>query len=147
MGAVNPAEVANVERAMGEFPMADALASVNITRESLAKHLKRDLNAKETKLLKVKQDSKADEVMRQVIESTGGVAKKQNKYDEILSTTEEKVISVEVAALSIRQKAREDAQKLLGLYPNEKLDINANGSLTVEVVKFGGTQAHEDAPG
>ena len=43
-------------------------------------------------------------------------------------------------------KAVETGLKLNQAYPNEKIDLNAQGTLTVEVVKFGDNSTPEDAP-
>ena len=75
-------------------PITAALAAQKITPEYLAKKLKRELNAKETK----------------VFHANGEV-----------------VYSKPMIAWGIRQKARQDAHKLLDHYPSEKHDVNVSG--------------------
>ena len=80
--------------------MEPVLGKVGITREYLAKELKRELNAKETKVF-------------------------HNKDTGV-------IYSKKMIAWTIRQKAREDAQKLLGLYPAEKREITFHEGITVD---------------
>ena len=93
-------------KSAGQEAGADAIQASNdairlaaeregITCEYLAKKLKRELNAKETKVFNPKGNSKAEGL----------------------------IYSKPLVLWDIRQKARMDAQKLIGLYAPTKLDI------------------------
>jgi len=89
----------SVEELNGVDPIHKALDSQGITPMYLAKRLKRELNAKEVKVFK-----------SMVYGGDGECG------DEI-------IYSKPLVAWAIRQKARQDAHKLRGDYPAEKLDI------------------------
>lgn len=106
------------------YTMGDALKKTGITMDYLAKKLKLELNSKEVKFLKVKKNVKADEVSSQINKLLGKDGKPMKKrYVIIEETAEEMVVAVNIKYMSIRQRAREDAQKLMGLYPAEKREI------------------------
>ncbi len=95
-----------------------ALYKEGINETFLAKKLKSELNAKEVKAFK----------------STSG--DRENGF------TTEVVYSKRLVAWDIRQRARMDAQKLLGLYPAEKvehsgtIDVGMGADLTPEKWKL-----------
>jgi len=107
-------------------PMFGVLTSRGITMESLARDLKRELKAKETKIFKVK---------RGLIELPNAETKIR-RYRTIMATNEEIVIAVSHIAWGVRQSARQDAQKLLNLYPPERHELSGPGGKPVEI---GGT--------
>jgi hypothetical protein len=125
--AVTREEVDQELRRQGIPAMADVFEALGITREGLGKQLKRELRAKETKLLKLKRDGKADAIIAEIVRDMDSVApgskKKPEKVKILHQTTEELLVAVDVANWSVRQRAREDAQKLLGLYPAERKEI------------------------
>lgn len=79
----------------GRDPMNEALDSNKITVDYLAKKLKRELNAKETKA-------------------------------QIPKGEKEFAYSKAMVAWDVRQKARQDAHKLRGDYPAEKMEHSGN---------------------
>lgn len=114
------------------YTMGDALSKRGITKDYLAQKLKAELDSKEVKFLKVKKNIKADAVSKQIEDLIGKDGKpKPKKYVIIEETSEEMVIAVDVKHFSIRQRAREDAQKLLGVYPAEKKEISGGLDLSI----------------
>jgi len=122
MAKVTQEQVEQEIRNAGGIPMSDALAAVGITKTTIAKQLKRELRAKEIKFHKIKRDMLTEGVIAEIEALGGPVEKTKDKYKTIAKTSAEILVAVEVAALGIRQHAREDAQKLLGLYPAEKYE-------------------------
>jgi len=108
-------------------PMFGVLTSRGITMESLARDLKRELKAKETKIFKVK---------RGLIELPNAETKIR-RYRTIMATNEEIVIAVDQIAWGVRQSARQDAQKLLNLYPPERHELSGPGGKPVETGALG----------
>ncbi len=95
----------DVQRAIGN-PITEVFGKLGITPEYLARKLKRELNAKETKVFNPKGNDSEEGLL----------------------------YSKPLIAWSIRQRAREDAQKLLGLYPAEKHELNIPGVLTIDQI-------------
>jgi hypothetical protein len=115
-------------------PHIEALAQCKITPLYLAKKHKQELNAKETKFQKVKRGPAFE-----APETTEGI-KGGTQYREIYSTAEEVVIAIDTIAWDVRQRARMDAQKLMNLYPAEKLDVGGTLDITginIQLVKPG----------
>ena len=92
-------------------PIEEVCRKEGICEVYLAKKLKRELNAKETKVFNPKGNSKAEGL----------------------------IYSKALVAWDIRQKARMDAQKLLSLYPPEKHEVKHDlaGSLMEIAVQAG----------
>ncbi len=105
-------------------PMQVALASRGITMSSLAQDHKRELKAKETKIIKVKRG--AIDIAKLPVEAESSKCKaiKPRGYRIIMATADEIVIAVDFVAWGVRQNARMDAQKLLNLYPAEKREVS-----------------------
>jgi hypothetical protein len=106
--------------------VADTKATMEangLTADVFVKRLKAELNAKETKIIKVKKNAGADAVMAEILAATGGKGKKVSGIKVLYETSEEKVLAVNVVAWGIRQNARVDGQKLLDMYPVEKRDL------------------------
>ena len=105
-----PVELDEHLRSIDGTPMADVLQEVGITKKRLAVKLKEALNAKIRKPLKLK-----------------GWFDKRKKLPEgyriIKGTDEETLIELSDGDWSIREGARKDAQKLLGLYPVETFKV------------------------
>jgi hypothetical protein len=97
-------------RSIDGAPMADVLHEIGITKKGLAVKLKEALDAKIRKPLKLK-----------------GWFDKRKKlpdgYSIIKGTAEETLIELCDADWSIREGARKDTQKLLGLYPAETFKV------------------------
>ena len=90
--------------------ITEALQGQGITPEYLAKKLKRELNAKETKVF----------------------------YDR---KTGEVVYSKKLVAWEIRQRARQDAHKLLGHYPATRHEVaGKDGEPITFILNMGGRQ-------
>jgi len=94
--------------------MALALKTEGVDEKDLARRLRIDLDRKETKLLKIKGG--IIDWSKYLPESSQVVQDQQSLYRVIASSAEETLIALEVDALGIQVDAREDAQKLLGLY-------------------------------
>lgn len=78
-----------------------------LTPGLLAKYLMQELEAKESRIVKIK----------------GRMDKsKEKKYDLVAEGPEESVISVQVPDMPTRQRARMDAHRLRGDYPAEKVE-------------------------
>ena len=109
MGEISQAQQETIQDIMASFH--DALKKEGINERLIAKKLKRELNAKETKVFNPKGNSKAEGL----------------------------IYSKALVAWDIRQKARMDAQKLLSLYPPEKHEVkhDLTGSLMEIAVQAG----------
>ena len=110
--------------------IAAALASKGITLDFLATRLKREINAKETKFIKVKKSQLLDDAVKAlreefnaILAGDGKSLKAAPKLKIVAETTEEMIIAVNVRAWGVQQRAREDAQKLLDLYPAQKQKV------------------------
>ena len=104
--------------------IAEALASKGIDLEYLTRKLKSELNAKETRFIKIKKHGKVDDVINQIVKLQGGEAKEKKRGVKVIEeTTEEVLLAVNVRAWGVQQRAREDAQKLLDLYPAQKQKV------------------------
>ena len=117
-------------------PMVEVLNSRGITKDFLARKLKAELNAKETKFIKLKKNQLLSDAVKEIkaeVRETLKTAKLNLKDARgakvVYETTEEMIIAIDVKSLGIRQKAREDAQKLLELYPDPKLNVDFTGNL------------------
>ena len=109
-----------------EFMVNQPCDSVNelethgITVDYLIKKLKRELNAKETKIIKIKGAVKQEDLPKgfKVIGTSGHLS--YDKEGAEVFGDGETVIRYDPQALGIRQKGRMDAHKLRGDYPAEK---------------------------
>ena len=118
--------------------MREALAVHRITPDYLARKLKSELNAKETKFFKLKRSVAVDRALQEMAEALG-IKSKNVKYKIIAETGEEQLVAVDVKSLGIRQRAREDAQKLLDAYPDSKLKVDLPDTLKIRVTLDDGT--------
>ena len=118
--------------------MREALAVHRITPDYLARKLKSELNAKERKFFKLKRSLTADKVLQEMVNSLG-IKSNKVKYKIIAETGEEQLVAVDVKSLGIRQRAREDAQKLLDAYPDSKLKVDLPDTLKIRVTLDDGT--------
>jgi hypothetical protein len=98
-------------------PFGPILDKHGITADALAKELKKELSAKETKFIKIRRNAQADEIVRQITDSVGA-KKRVSKVKVVHETTEEQIIAVDVVNWTTRQNARIDAHKLRGDYPS-----------------------------
>jgi len=121
-------------------PTVQALNNSGTTLESLLKDLNKERKAKETKIIKVRRNAQADEVVRQITESVGA-KQKASKVRIIHETTEEQVIAIDVVNWSVRQTARMDAHKLRGDYAPQKLEIDLPKPLVILEDTSGGKRA------
>jgi len=83
-------------------PNREAMSAEGMDLSYLLKKLKREMNAKETKVFKG--------------------ASKDFEDGKLTETYEEAIYSKPLIAWDVRQKARQDAHKLRGDYPSEKVD-------------------------
>jgi hypothetical protein len=118
----------NAVEAIGN-PIHEAMLGQGITPLYLARKLKRELNAKEPKIVKVKGAVNPDSLPRGYkIRAQSGMiihsAEGGQDYGD-----GETVIEYKVDNIGIAQKARMDAHKLRGDYPIERHELN--GSITV----------------
>jgi hypothetical protein len=105
-------------------PVEDAFSDEGITLKYLAKKIKRELNAKKTVYVKVR----------------GAIDEQQAKKERVVKiaeTDEETVLAATAIDWGTRQRARQDAQKLLGHYPAEKHELKGEGSALL-VMNLGG---------
>ena len=115
-------------------PMAEMLTNRGITKDYLARKLKSELNAKETKFIKLKKNQLLSDAVKEIKDEVreildGKAQPQRSKVRVVYETTEETIIAIDVKSLGIRQRAREDAQKLLELYPDPKLSVDFTGNL------------------
>lgn len=99
-------------------PMVQALGKYDITMESLSKSLAEEMRANITKTAKLRGVVQEKEGAVRTVASSGVDGDTLLGWDEIDWST--------------RQRARMDAQKLLGVYPPEKRQISLDeGNLTL----------------
>ena len=110
--------------------IAAALASKGITLDFLATRLKREINAKETKFIKVKKNQMLTDAIKEMKDEVKSILETADLklsvpkgVKVVYETTEEAIIAVNVRAWGVQQRAREDAQKLLDLYPAQKQKV------------------------
>lgn len=97
--------------------MSEAFKQERITPAYLARKLKAELNAKETKAFKATvRKYETDHYGRRYV---------SEEHDEV-------IYSSPMVAWDVRQKARMDAHKLLGHYPDEKAKAQIEGCLTLK---------------
>lgn len=101
-------------------PILEAFDNHGITLDSLVKQLSKELKAKETKFVKVKKG-----VLGSIEEKIPAGVKK------IWETSEEVLLAINAKAWGIQQNARQDAHKLRGDYPAEKLELSAKKPILV----------------
>lgn len=121
---------AAIDKALAD-PVTDALSQHGITLDELARRLRRDLDRKETKIIKVKGAvfDWAEYLEREAAKLRGEAQPapaEEKAYRILASSSDETVIAIDVDAISTQVEAREDAQKLLGLY-KERLEISGPG--------------------
>ena len=112
-------------------PVTDALSKHGITLDELARRLRRDLDRKETKIIKVKGSifDWAEYLEREAARLNGAdppAPAVEKPYRVLASSSDETVIAIDVDAIGTQVEAREDAQKLLGLY-RERLELSGPG--------------------
>ena len=121
---------AAIDKALAD-PVTDALSKHGITLDELARRLRRDLDRKETKILKVKGAvfDWAEYLEREAARMQGkdqSAPAAEKPYRVLASSAEETVIAIDVDSVGTQVEAREDAQKLLGLY-RERLELSGPG--------------------
>jgi hypothetical protein len=109
----------------GPDPMKEALDKHKITCDYLVRKLKSEMNAKETKTIKIKGAVSQDDLPKgfKIIAASGTL--EYDEKGEQLFGDGETLIRYDPKALGIRQKARQDAHKLRGDYPAEKVEVTA----------------------
>jgi len=112
-------------------PVMDALSRHGITLDELARRLRRDLDRKETKILKVKGAvfDWAEYLEREAARMQGkdqSAPAAEKPYRVLASSSDETIIAIDVDSVGTQVEAREDAQKLLGLY-RERLELSGPG--------------------
>ena len=112
-----------------------SLESQGLTYQYLIKKLKRELNAKETRITKYKTNAKAEEILEDMANGMGvKVSSRLAKgIKKLAEGTDEVVIGIDMVAWDVRQKARIDAHKLRGDYPAEKGVLEHKGTINVLV--------------
>lgn len=130
---------------------AGVLLKHGISEDVLACQLKRELHAKETKLVKIKaltkpQNSQEQDANVVEIPSRAGKRGKAAAYRTVYEggVFKDTVIAVDMINWGVRQAARIDAQKLLGAYPSEKVDHKHEGTVFVNT---GIMRPMDDTPG
>lgn len=110
-------------------PYCDALDVQGITIKSLACQLKKELKAKETKIIKVKGGVPPEMIPE------GEKPKCRKKYKTIIGggIASDGVIAVDMINWTVRQNARMDAQKLLNLYPAKKVEVSGKDGNPIPV--------------
>lgn len=121
---------AAIDRALAD-PVTDALSKHGITLDELARRLRQDLDRKETKILKVKGAifDWAEYLEREAARMQGkdqSAPAAEKPYRVLASSSDETVIAIDVDSIGTQVEAREDAQKLLGLY-RERLELSGPG--------------------
>ena len=121
---------AAIDKALAD-PVTDALSKHGITLDELARRLRQDLDRKETKILKVKGAvfDWAEYLEREAARMQGkdqSAPAAEKPYRVLASSAEETVIAIDVDSVGTQVEAREDAQKLLGLY-RERLELSGPG--------------------
>jgi len=121
---------AAIDKALAD-PVTDALSKHGITLDELARRLRRDLDRKETKILKVKGAvfDWAEYLEREAARLNGEDLQAlavEKPYRVLASSSDETVIAIDVDSIGTQVEAREDAQKLLGLY-RERLELSGPG--------------------
>lgn len=113
-------------------PFQNALETSGITEKYLVRKLKRELNAKETKTVKIKGAVDKTSLPRgfKVVAESGKI--KETEGGEVFSDGDT-VIHYDVVEWSTRQKARMDAHKLMGHYPAEKRELTGPNGGPVQV--------------
>lgn len=114
------------------------LSKIGVTADVLARQLKAELKAKETRFIKVKRGLGGGESDGQVApEGEGGTIKRGRPKGAPRIVFNggglggDTVIAVDTIAWGVRQAARIDAQKLMGAYPSEKVDHKHSGTIVV----------------
>ncbi|OPY11785.1 MAG: hypothetical protein A4E67_00161 [Syntrophaceae bacterium PtaB.Bin038] len=107
--------------------MRQSLEDEGITAAWLAKRLRRDLHRKETRTVKIKGqvidlDAWTEEMAARMRGETPAKRRRRARYRIIAQSSEETLVAVDFDDVDIQVRAREDAQKLLGLYV-EKLAL------------------------
>ena len=119
-------------------PFADVLDGVGVTKEFLAERLKKEINAKETKTVKMKgavsqdnlpQTPKGNVKRGYRIVTTSGLLSYQKTEDgpEEVFGDGDTVLEIDYINWPISQKARMDAHKLRGDYPAAKHEVTGPG--------------------
>lgn len=131
---------AAIDKALAD-PVTDALSKHGITLDELARRLRQDLDRKETKILKVKGAifDWAEYLEREAAKLRGEDLQApavEKPYRVLASSSDETVIAIDVDSIGTQVEAREDAQKLLGLY-KERLELSGPG---------GGPLSYDDIP-
>lgn len=118
------AEVTNNDVKLPSF--GDDLNTSGITSAYLIRKLKRELNAKETKVIKIKGVVSQDSLPKgfRVIATSGLLA--YDKEGTQLFGDGETIIRYDPANMGIRQRAREDTHKLKGDYPADEMKHSGN---------------------
>lgn len=113
-------------------PMAGALAKEGITPSSLAKQLKAELGAKVSKTVKLKGSVGSGQVARGVkVLAVSGVVTEGEEGQEF--GTGDTLLEFKERAWDVQARARMDAQKLMGLYPVEQVEVG--GSIAVNLAE------------
>lgn len=121
------AEVTNNDVKLPSF--GDELNTSGITSAYLIRKLKRELNAKETKVIKIKGTVSQDSLPKgfRIITTSGLLAYDRERTQ--LFGDGETIIRYDRANMGIRQRAREDTHKLKGDYAPQVLEVEGLKSI------------------
>jgi hypothetical protein len=103
-------------------PLQQAFEDKGITVEFLAKEAKAELNAKQTKTVKLKGALKEKLPRGIKVGAITGIIE-TDEEGEVIGGTGETLVLINEINWSTRQKARMDIQKIRGDYPAEKHDV------------------------
>lgn len=115
-------------------PIHNALRREGITPEYLAKKLKKELNAKKDEKVKLKGAVMQKELPKgyKLVAVSRSLTK--NKGEDRQLQLGESLIQYKAIAWGVRQRARQDAHRILGHYPAEKHELTGKDGGPMEVM-------------
>lgn len=126
MGDTEDEKIGQEAGSIAKAETKTALNDEGITVKALAKELKQSLKSKEIKVIKIKGALLQKDLPKGFkLIGTSGVLSYAKEGEEIYGDGET-LIRYDPEALGIRQNARIDAQKLLNMYPNERITLTHN---------------------
>lgn len=107
--------------------------------QKLLSKLKKELNWKETKTMKIKGAVDPESLPKgfKIVATTGIIEHRAGEDGgQDFFSDGETVIQWNEKSGGMRQRARMDAHKLRGDYPSKKIDHNLKGEVVVNIIKF-----------